>query len=62
MLLDLLTRELFLELYISFNFFVFDIVFPLELKTRLYYLSITITTDILPSQMACSRIQKWILW
>ena len=36
-------------------FFVFTIMFPLGLETRLYYLSITITTDTSPAQMGCSR-------
>ena len=40
-------------------FFVFTIVFPLELETRLYYLSITITTDVLPPQMGCSKENKF---
>ena len=35
-------------------FFVFTIVFPLELEARLYYLSIIITTD--TAQINCSRI------
>ena len=43
-------------------FFVFTVVFLLELETRLYYLPITITTDISPAQMGCSRTRKWILW
>ena len=38
-------------------FFVFTIVFPLEAKTRLYYLSITITTDTLPAQIGCRSPQ-----
>ena len=38
-------------------FFVFTIVFPLEPKTRLYYLSITITTDTLPAQIGCRSPQ-----
>ena len=36
-------------------FFLFTTVFPLELHTRLYYLSITITTDTSPPQMGCNR-------
>ena len=39
-------------------FFVFTIVLPLELETRLHYSSITIKTDTSPAQMACSRTQK----
>ena len=39
---------------------VFSIVFPLELESRLYYLSITITIDTSPAQMGCSRTRKWI--
>ena len=35
-------------------FFVFTIVFPLELETRLYYLPITITTDSSPAQKDAS--------
>ena len=35
-------------------FFVFNIVFPLELETRLYYLPITISTDTSPTQMDCN--------
>ena len=40
------------------TFFDFTIVFPLELETRLYYLSITIATDTSPAQMGCSRTRK----
>ena len=36
-------------------FFVFTIVFSLEQETKLYYLSIAITTDTSPEQMGCSR-------
>ena len=36
-------------------FFVFTIVFPLELETRLYYLFFTIAADTSPAQMGCSR-------
>ena len=39
-------------------FFVFTTMFPLELETRLYYLSITIATDTSPPQMGCSRARK----
>ena len=39
-------------------FFVFTIVFPLELETSLYYLSINITTDTSLTQIGCSRTRK----
>ena len=39
-------------------FFVFTIVFPLELETRLYYLSTNITTDTSLTQIGCSRTRK----
>ena len=41
-------------------FVVFIIVIPLKLEARLYYLSITITTDTSPAHMRCSK-SKWIL-
>ena len=44
--------------WIFLIFFVFAIVFPLELETRFHSLSITITTDTSPTQMDCSRIRK----
>ena len=31
------------------------VVYPLELETRLYYLSITITTDTSTAHMSCGR-------
>ena len=39
-------------------FFVFIVVFPLELETRFYYLSITITTETSPPLMGFSRINS----
>ena len=39
----------------------FAMVFPLELETRLYCLSISIMTDTSPAQMGCSRTQQGIL-
>ena len=39
-------------------FFVFTIVFPLELESRLYYLFITITTDTSPVQIGCRPTRK----
>ena len=42
-------------------FFVFIIVFPLKLETRLYYLSITITTNTSSAQMDCGETGKWNL-
>ena len=50
-----------LKIMIFLIFFVFAIVFPLELETRFNSLSITITTDSSPTQMDCSRIRKWIM-
>ena len=47
-----------LKIMIFLIFFVFAIVFPLELETRFNSLSITITTDSSPTQMDCSRIRK----
>ena len=44
--------------WIFLIFFVFTIVFPSELETRLYYLSITITTHTAPAQMGCSKTRK----
>ena len=41
-----------------FNILCLTIVFPLELETRLYYLSITFATDTSPAQMDCSKTQK----
>ena len=39
-------------------FVILTIMFPLELGTRLYYLSITIMTDTSPPQKGCSRTRK----
>ena len=39
-----------------FSFFL--PLLPLELETRLYYLSITIMIDTTPAQMGCSRTRK----
>ena len=44
-----------------FIFFVFNIVFPLELEARLYCFSITIWKGTSPAQMGCSKTWKWIL-
>ena len=48
------------EIWTFSIFFIFTIVFPLEPGIRLYYSSITITTDTAPAQMCSCRIQKWI--
>ena len=38
------------------------VVYPLELETRLYYLSITITTDTSTAHMGCGRKISWNQW
>ena len=42
----------------NYFFFVLTIVFPLEVETRLYYLSIPFTTDTSHVQMGCSRTRN----
>ena len=56
-ILEIIGKSYILTVKINDNwtfsiFFVFTIVFPLELETRLYHLSITVITDTSPARWA----------